>query len=222
MGGTAYWVNRTKRHSLLAMSAIVITAGAYLATPPPDFRHRLSMATAYASLVFFVASLWLGPWNVLRRRPNPVSFDLRRDIGIWAALLALIHTAVGLTVHLRGRMWMYFFKRLHPLAIQNTKFGFANFVGLAAAILFLLLLAISNDLSLRSLGVRRWKAIQQWAYVTFGLTIAHGVAYQMIEKRKIPWVVVFACLSVAAVVIQTIGWKMRAGRPTESLKPPTG
>jgi sulfoxide reductase heme-binding subunit YedZ len=193
---------------LLAITAIVITVAAYLATPPPDFRHRFSMATAYASLVFFVASLWLGPWNVLRRRPNPVSFDLRRDIGIWAGVLALLHTAVGLTVHLRGRMWMYFFKHLHPLAIQNTKFGFANFVGLGAALLFLLLLVISNDLSLRSLGVGRWKSIQRWAYITFGLTIAHGIAYQLIEKRKLPWVVVFACLSIAAVVIQTIGWNV--------------
>jgi len=209
MGSSAYWVNRTKRHCLLAMSAVVLTAAAYLATPPPDFRHRFSMATAYASLAFFVVSLWLGPWNVLRRRPNPVSFDLRRDIGIWAAVLALVHTVVGLTVHLRGRMWMYFFKRLHPLTIQNTEFGFANFVGLGAALLFLILLAISNDLSLRRLGVTRWKAIQQWAYVTFGLTIAHGHAYQMIEKRKVPWVIVFACLSVAAVVIQTIGWTVK-------------
>jgi len=117
------------------------------------------MGTAYASLVFLSASLWLGPWNLLRQKSNPVSFDLRRDIGIWAGILALIHTAVGLTVHLRGKMWMYFFKRLHPLKLQNTQFGFANFVGLGAALLFLMLLAISNDLSLRGLGIHRWKSL---------------------------------------------------------------
>ena len=81
------------------------------------------MASAYAGLFFLAASLSLGPWNVLRRKPNPVSSDLRRDVGIWAGVLALIHTAVGLTVHLRGRMWMYFFKGLHPLRLQNTSFG---------------------------------------------------------------------------------------------------
>jgi hypothetical protein len=77
----------------------------------------------------------VGPWNVLRRRPNPVSFDLRRDIGIWTGILAILHTISGLTVHLRGRMWMYFLKSLHPLKLQNTQFGFANFTGLGAALL---------------------------------------------------------------------------------------
>jgi sulfoxide reductase heme-binding subunit YedZ len=54
-------------------------------------------------------------------------------------------------------MWMYFFKRLHPLRLQDTQFGFANFTGLGAALLFLMLLAICNDLSLRGLKTRRWK-----------------------------------------------------------------
>jgi methionine sulfoxide reductase heme-binding subunit len=108
MPSTAYWLERTKRHLFLAALAGLITVSAYIATPPPDVRHRISMGTAYASLVFLAASLWLGPWNVLRRKPNPVSFDLRRDIGIWTGILALTHTAVGLTVHLRGRMWMLF------------------------------------------------------------------------------------------------------------------
>jgi sulfoxide reductase heme-binding subunit YedZ len=163
------------------------------------------MATAYAGMVFLAASLWPGPWNVLNRRPNPVSFDLRRDVGIWTGILALVHTAIGLTVHLRGRMWMYFFKHLHPLALQNTQFGFANYVGLGAALLFLMLLAISNDVSLRGLGTRRWKALQRWTYVAFGLTVAHGIAYQLVEKRHLPWVLIFVALFVSVVAIQISG-----------------
>jgi sulfoxide reductase heme-binding subunit YedZ len=138
-----------------------------------------------------------------------VSFDLRRDIGIWAGVLALVHTAAGLTVHLRGRMWMYFFKRLDPLKLQNTQFGFANYVGLGAALLFVMLLAISNDFSLRSLGTRRWKAMQRWTYVAFGLTAAHGVAYQLVEKRHLPWVLVFAAVVATAAAIQIFGWSRK-------------
>ncbi len=77
-----YWIRRSKRHLTLAVGAIAITFSSYAATPPPDIRHRLSMATAYAGLIFLAVSLWLGPWNVLRRRPTPTSFDLRRDVGI--------------------------------------------------------------------------------------------------------------------------------------------
>lgn len=201
-----YWIRRVRRHFVLAASAAAIVWLAYSATPPPDFRHRFSMATAYAALAFLALCLGLGPWNILRRRANPVSFDLRRDVGIWAAMLALLHTGVGLTVHLRGRMWMYFFKRLHPLALQNTKFGFANFVGLAAAILFLLLLTLSNDISLRVLGTRQWKSLQRWSYAAFGLTVVHGVAFQLVEKRHFPWVVVFAGLSATVVVFQVAGY----------------
>jgi sulfoxide reductase heme-binding subunit YedZ len=201
-----YWIRRSKRHLILAAGAIAIICLAYAATPPPDVRHRLSMATAYAGLIFLAASLWLGPWNVLRRRPNPVSFDLRRDTGIWTGALATLHTAVGLTVHLRGRMWMYFFKHLHPLKLQNTQFGFANFVGLGAAVLLLMLLVISNDISLRALGVSRWKSLQRWTYAALALTAVHGIAYQLVEKRRFPWVLVFATIMIAVVASQILGF----------------
>jgi len=164
------------------------------------------MATAYAGLVFLAASLWLGPWNVLRRRPNPISSDLRRDMGIWTGILAIVHTVIGLTVHLRGRMWMYFFKRLHPLKLQNTQFGFANFAGLGAALLFLMLLAISNDVSVRTLGTRRWKSLQRWTYAAFVLTAAHGIAYQLVEKRHLPWVFIFTAHMIAVGIIQIFGF----------------
>jgi sulfoxide reductase heme-binding subunit YedZ len=213
----SYWFRRFRRHFVLVAAAVAIVWVAYAATPPPDARHRLSMATAYAGLIFLAVSLWLGPWNILRRRPNPVSYDLRRDVGIWTAILAIVHTAIGLTVHLRGRMWMYFFKARHPLRLQNTQFGFANFTGLAAALLFLMLMAISNDLSLRTLKAHRWKALQRWAYVAFVLTGAHGIAYQSIEKRHVPWVLVSSVVLIAVAVSQILGfvqvqWRMSHGQ----------
>lgn len=206
MEKSGYWRHRIERHLALLAAAATATLLAYLATPPPDLRHRLSLATAYVALAFLAASLALGPWNLLNRRPNPVSFDLRRDVGIWAGVLAILHTGIGLTVHLRGRMWMYFFRRLHPLQLQKTKFGFANYTGLVAALLFLLLIAISNDASLRAFGTRRWKSVQRWAYAAFGLTLAHGIAFQLVEKRKLPWVLAFAALTLAAALAQLLGF----------------
>ena len=61
-------------------------------------------------------------------------------------------------------------QRASSAQLQNTQFGFANFTGLGAALLFLMLLAISNDLSLRTLKGRRWKSMQRWTYVAFLLT----------------------------------------------------
>jgi methionine sulfoxide reductase heme-binding subunit len=202
---SSYWPRRIARHLVLAVLAATLTTLFYLFTAPPDIRHRASMATAYSSLVFLVATLAIGPWNIIRRHPNPVSFDLRRDLGIWAGLLAILHTAIGLTVHLRGRMWMYFFKNLHPVAFQTNQFGAANTTGLISTLLFLLLLILSNDLSLRALGLKRWKFLQSWTYIAVGLAVVHGILYQLIEKRRIPWVYTFSALTLTLIAIQFAG-----------------
>src|SRR5437899_631317 len=91
---TSYWRRRILRHVWMALLAALMFVLAYGLIPSPDTRHRVSMASAYSALAFLVASLCLGPWNVLHSRPNPVSFDLRRDTGIWAGLIALFHTLV--------------------------------------------------------------------------------------------------------------------------------
>jgi sulfoxide reductase heme-binding subunit YedZ len=139
------------------------------------------MATAYAALCFLGATLMLGPWKVLCRRLTPVSYDLRRDVGIITGILALLHTGIGLTVHLRGRMWMYFFKQFHPLRWQTSAFGAANYTGLIAAGLFAMLLAISNDWSLRAIGTPRWKGLQRWTYVAF---ILDGGSWQPLSMGR--------------------------------------
>jgi sulfoxide reductase heme-binding subunit YedZ len=167
------------------------------------------MGTAYAALCFLAASLMLGPWNVFRGRHTPVSYDLRRDVGIITGVLALIHTGIGLTVHLRGRMWMYFLKSLHPLRPQWGAFGSANYVGLLAALLFAILLAISNDWSLRAMGTPRWKRLQRWAYAAFMLTLAHGILFQWVEKRNIGWVFFFSAVAATALVTQSFGYVQR-------------
>lgn len=181
------------------------------------------MGTAYAALCFLATSLMLGPWKVLRRRQVPVSYDLRRDVGIVTGVLALLHTGIGLTVHLRGRMWMYFFKSLHPLRVQAGAFGSANYTGLVAAALFAMLLAISNDWSLRALGTPRWKSLQRWTYAAFALTLAHAILFQWVEKRTAPWILFFAASVLIAIAAQALGYLQRrtqarnrtsyAGRP---------
>ena len=169
-----------------------------------DLVSHLSIATAYPALALTSAALVLGPWNLLRGRYNPVSFDLRRDLGIWAGIMALMHTVVGLNVHLRGRPWLYFVDEHKRL--RHDVFGFGNDTGLIAALLFLLLLAISNDLSLRRLGTRRWKSLQRWTYVAAALTLLHAIAYQQVEKRQAAYQVMVWGLTALWTALQLAGW----------------
>jgi sulfoxide reductase heme-binding subunit YedZ len=167
----------------------------------------LSFASAYVSLLFLCITLLIGPWNVLRRRSNPVSTDLRRDVGIWAAILGLIHVVAGFQVHMGGKFWLYFLwppDSPHRIPLRYDLFGFANFTGLGATLLLLLLLVLSNDLSLRALGGRRWKALQRWNYVNFALVIAHSVAY-MLGGREPVYVVAFSGMIVGVVTVQWVG-----------------
>ena len=207
----SYWQRRIVRHLTIALTTLACTAIFWqLFSARRDLISHASIATAYPALFLTAVAVFLGPWNVLRGRANPVSFDLRRDIGIWAGIMSLLHTAVGLNVHLRGRMWLYFVDQHHRL--RNDWFGFGNDTGLTAALLFLLLLAISNDLALRRLGTRRWKSLQRWTYAAMILTILHAIAYQHVEERQGAYEVVLAGTILAIAAFQLAGWRRAKAR----------
>ncbi len=206
----SYWIRRIQRHLALALvSGAFMTLIFYVLTSP-DAAFKLSMASAYVGLGLLVFSLIIGPWRVLRNCPNPVSSDLRRDIGIWAGLVGIAHMIIGLQVHLGGKFWLYFIyppKQSHLLHIRHDLFGFANFTGLISALVLLLLLALSNDLSLRTLGTERWKSLQRWNYAAFALIFFHGVAYQLVEKRDLPFVGLFGVMVLLVVIMQIAGFR---------------
>ncbi len=206
--------------TLAAASAIALSAGLWFLEG--DLRSRTSLALAWAAMAGFTATLSLGPLNLLRRRPNPVSSDLRRDLGIWTAILALAHTGVGLTVHFRGRMHLYFLappdQRL-PGPLRLDLFGITNHLGLIAAILLLGLALISSDRWLARLGTSRWKRWQRIAYVAAALTVVHGLVFQFLEGRAVGLVAGLLLLSVLIAVAQILGvrvYRRRRGAVRES------
>jgi methionine sulfoxide reductase heme-binding subunit len=203
-----YWKRRIRQHGIILLAT---ASGALifwmLFSDRRDVISRFSVATAYPALFLAAAALLIGPWNVLTNRPNPVSFDLRRDLGIWAGLMALFHSVVGLNVHLRGRMWLYFVDERTRL--RHDLFGFSNDTGAVASLLFLLLLMISNDISLRKLGTYRWKFLQRGTYVAVALTFLHAIAYQNIEKRQLAYRLVFWSTALVVCGMQFAGWRTR-------------
>jgi len=193
------------RHVVIALANIACAAVFWeLFSTRHDVISRLSIATAYPALFLTAAAVSVGPWKVLRGQTNPVSFDLRRDLGIWAGIMALLHTGIGLNVHLRGRPWLYFVDQHYR--VRSDLFGIGNHTGLLAALLFLFLLAISNDFSLRRLGARKWKSLQRWTYMAVAVTLTHAAAYQLVEERRAAYnALLWATLSTCAV-LQVAGW----------------
>lgn len=202
---------RFSRQLMLATTATAIALAFFYVLPSPDPTWRLSMGTAYAGLMFFAATLIIGPLNILRRLSNPLSSYLRRDIGIMAGVLALAHTVIGLQVHLSGDFAQYFFYRT-PNGIDSFRgdlFGLANYTGLAVTLIALVLLVISNNLSMRILGATRWKATQRWNYLGAFLLLAHGLLYQAVENRTIRLVAGLLVVAAAVTIVQAFGFLAR-------------
>lgn len=205
---------RVLRHLVLAATAAMAGSTVVVLLDSHDGTFLLSMATAYASLLLLGATLVIGPSNVVRGRSNPVSTHLRRDLGIWAGLLALLHMGVGLQVHLRGSMERYF---VSPpgrgvIPLRYDAFGVVNWLGLIGAGIIIVLLAISNDRSLVRLGTGRWKRIQRWSYGLFVLVLVHGVGYQLIEGRPAGWVGAVTAVGAVAAAIQLVGYRAARSR----------
>jgi sulfoxide reductase heme-binding subunit YedZ len=141
---------------------------------------RFTTATGYIALGLLALTLLIGPANLLLRRRAPVSSYLARDVGMWAAIVSVIHVIAGFFVHgppapIVKRILFYFFAPDgSPL---TNSFGWGNWTGLAATVIVVGLLAISSDFALRKLKARRWKNIQRLNYALFVLVIAHAIFY---------------------------------------------
>lgn len=204
--------SRIVRHHLpLLLICAATVAMLYFTRPYPDVLTRLSFSTAYPAIVLLAFTLITGPWNVLRRHGNPVSSHLRRDVGIWAGVLGIVHTAVGQCVHLRGRPWLYYVygPQEHHHGMRHDVFGFANYTGALSVLLLALLLATSNDFSLRRLGTPGWKSLQRWNYAVFALAAAHAIGYLVIEQQKLPFDTAIAVCITITLTLQAWGFGAR-------------
>lgn len=201
---------RLKHHVIL----LLVTGGLLTAfiklIPGDDLKYLWSMGTGYVSIILLAATLLIGPINVWTKKVNPVSTDLRRDVGIWCGVTGLVHVVVGIQVHM-GNIWLYFFKAVegeHSYKFRDDLFGFSNYTGLVAGLILVILLLLSNDFSLRWLKARRWKNIQRWNYVLFGMVLLHGIMYQIIEKRALVIISLFSLIMLLPVIGQSIGFSI--------------
>jgi DMSO/TMAO reductase YedYZ heme-binding membrane subunit len=78
--------------------------------------------------------------------------------------------------------------------------------GYLVGLLFLMLLALSNNRSLARLGPARWKQLQRAAAPALFLTIPHGMFFQVIEGRAGGWL---AGLVVMSAAILGLRWRAR-------------
>ncbi|TFG81711.1 MAG: hypothetical protein E4H19_14195 [Chromatiales bacterium] len=165
----------------------------------------MSLLTAWLCFGLLVATLGLGPWQALRTAQPLINNLLRRDLGIWAALTGLAHLVVATAEVMQPAYFSTYFTVSPgaPLTGWAGWIGRSSIVGgYVVGLIFLVLLGLSNNLSLRRLGSGRWKRLQGLSSVAFLLTVAHGAVFQLIEGRTGVWLATLVVMSIAILALR--------------------
>ena len=191
---------------------------------PAAAADRLSIVSGYVCLFLLGVALLIGPAHVFRNRIPPVNSYIRRDIGIWAALNGLLHFYLANVLSMNYEyLGIYVESAAAPPAreIRSMLYSWGTILGYVIAVLFIILLVLSNDRMLRIVGLKWWKRIQRASYFGFFFTCAHAFAFQVLESREVFWIVVVVLVTLLVVFGQGIGVvftkRRRMGRQQNTL-----
>jgi sulfoxide reductase heme-binding subunit YedZ len=176
MFGKAGLERSVLRHVLVAALGAAVLTAFWISRRDWSPEHRFWRATGDASLVLLMLSLAIGP--LARLRPSLARWNpWRREIGIWAAVWAAVHTVTILDGWLRWdwlRLLGYeFVQELGRRARLEPGFGLANAVGALALVIVVVLAVTSSDLALRRIGGSGWRWLHQAAHTVLFLSVLH-------------------------------------------------
>ena len=193
------YMNRPIRHLVFALVTLAVTALSLL-LPYENAWERVSIGSAWLCMAFLVAALSIGPLLIKQGKSPQLNIHLRRDIGIWSALTGLQHFVAGNVVAM-SQDYIGLYVRIAEQpgeAVREQMFSVGSILGTLVALLFLLLLCLSSDRAMRLLGVKWWKRLQLSAHGVLWLTVAHGIAFQLLEAR---YAALFVLLMLAVVAL---------------------
>ncbi|MCG1023241.1 ferric reductase-like transmembrane domain-containing protein [Sutcliffiella horikoshii] len=168
--------------------------------------HSWNRAFADVSLFMLALVLILGPLSHFHK-PLQKQIVWRRPIGIWSAIHAGLHTIIILDGWVEWKFERLFFIFTPPGQpwILHPGFALANTIGILALGYYLILTASSNDWSVKLLGVKSWKYLQQKATVLYTLIILHTLYFLFLHEPenpnwfKVPFVILLVLIFVIRV-----------------------
>ena len=178
------------RHAFIAILAGVLVYLFFLSRPELSSVHRIWRATGDAAFVLLFFTLAMGP---LARvwRPSIKLMSWRRELGIWFALIAIIHTVLILNGWIQWDVMRFFGYEYIEQAGQYIRlepgFGLANIIVIMAVFWAIVLLATSSDKAMNYLGFSSWKWLQYGAHTIFYLIVAHAAYFLFIHFTPSPY-----------------------------------
>ena len=203
-----------RRHGVVAIIGGLLLYLFWLSRPEWDAEMRLWRGVGDASLLLLYAALALGPAVRLVPRAGKL-LPIRRELGIWFGVFAIIHTVLILNGWVRWEILRFMGYEFLPQADRMVRFesgfGLANLMGLAAVLMTLPLMTTSADTAVRFLGGTAWKFVHYGAYTIFALVVLHTAYFLYIHftqsfHRPIPpanWFQIpFAALTLIVLLLQ--------------------
>jgi methionine sulfoxide reductase heme-binding subunit len=204
-----------------ALAAVLVWV--FWATRPTwDGEMRLWKAVGDAAFGLLVLTLAAGPLARLAR-PATRLLAWRRQLGIWSALVALLHGVLVVHGWARWGLRRFLGYEVIPQLGREVRlepgFGLSNLVGLTALVFALLLAATSSDRALRRLGPG-WKWLHHSALFVFYLSLLHAgyllfLHYTVSFHKDVPppdWFrVPFVAIGAAVLGLQAAAFVKTAG-----------
>ena len=111
--------DRLTRHLGIGLGSLVTVGFVALLRGQGLLLDTVSVVTAYLSLALLIAALAIGPLQARRTGKGILNSHQRRDLGIWVAILGLIHfCGRNRAVHDSGFTW----EPLHPMVFAGRHF----------------------------------------------------------------------------------------------------
>ncbi len=212
---------RQKNHaSLTAITAVSLGVSAAIG-PAAAAGDQLSIVSAYLCLFLLGAALLIGPFHAFREGKPLGNSYIRRDIGIWAALNGLLHFYLANVLSMNYE-YLGIYVENSPVPpspeIRSELYRWGTILGFVIAVLFIVLLTLSNDWMVRKVGLKWWKRIQRLSYLGFLFTCVHAFVFQVLESREILWIVVVLLVTVLVLIGQGYGFATVKRSPTGQLR----
>lgn len=168
------------RHIWVALATVLLLGIVWEVneTWSPDMRLWKAFGGASFFLLWF--ALILGPLATIWK-PVAKLLPVRKEVGIWFFLIALVHGYLILDGWVRWSVWEFFgyqyFAEVDTYLRVESGFGVANLAGAIALFFAFILAATSFQKAIDTLGIKSWKWLHMFVYVIFFLSAVHVVYY---------------------------------------------
>lgn len=179
------------RNILIGLISIMIVYLFYLSRPEWSFSHRFWRAIGDGGFILLILILLIGPLAKIFPKYFVRFLSWRKELGIWMALLAFLHSYLILKDWIRWDYMKFFGYEYIPQAGAYVSvepgFGMANLIGLVAVIFTIILFVTSSNKAIQFLGPKSWKFLHYSAYIIFYLVFLHVFYFLFIHYTLTPF-----------------------------------